>query len=115
MINTINNNMRNSKVAIIIALILFIIGLVYIIDWFTFYNNNDSLAKKDYPQFKNLYINHFPALLQPLMSNYIITSLLLFVMFSIAAVIFIFQKRNYYYVLSGLSCIGAFLMLWSIM
>lgn len=94
-----------------VAFILYFLGLLNIIDWIVFWNDHSDLVSKDYHSFKQLYINHFPALLRPLhTSNPAPATLLMMVFFCIAGFLFFKQEKTAFRILGITSFIFA---IWS--
>ena len=57
------------KKRIFIALILYLIGLINIIDWYVFWYQNETLALQDFKSLKVEYIERFPDIIKPLFAN----------------------------------------------
>ena len=82
------------KSKIIIASILFVIGLSAVIDWIIF-STNKKYENLDWEVFKSTYVEHLPNFLQPVYQNPLISTLILFTIFTIAGVLFIKAKKTY--------------------
>ena len=98
-----------------VAFIFYFLGLLNIIDWIIFWNNHSDLVSEDYKSYKQLYINHFPALLRPLhTSNPEPATILMMVFFCIAGFFFFKQEKTAYTIIGITSFIFAILSLVSL-
>jgi len=101
------------KGRIIIASILFVLGLTAVIDWiiFTRIKEYENLNWQD---FKIKYVEHLPEFLQPLYRNPVISTMILFVFFTIAGILFMKTKKILFF-LGIISFVLAFWQLFSLM
>ena len=81
------------KLSIILALLFYLLALLHIIDWIVFWNRHEELAIINNKAFKQLYNDHFPGFIKPLLtSNSRIESFIIMVLLIIAG--FILFKEN---------------------
>lgn len=104
------------KLRIIIAFVLYLIGISKIIDWFVFWENNKELALRNYAQLKLKFISRFPGLIQPLFSKHPEpATLICFIFFIIAGVILLKEQKYVYKVFAITSFFFALWNLFSLM
>lgn len=104
------------KKRIYIALFLYILGLVNIIDWYIFWHQNETLAQQDFKSLKIKYIERFPDLFKPLFeSNPEPAAIIFVIILVIAGIIFMLEKKTFYTILGISSFLFAFQNLFSIM
>ncbi len=78
------------KLRILVAFMLYLIGISKIIDWFVFWENNKELALRDYGQLKLKFISRFPTFIQPLFSKSPEPA-------TVICIIFFYNSRNYFF------------------
>ncbi len=104
------------KKRIYIALILYLLGLINIIDWYVFCYQNETLASQDFKSLKAKYIERFPDIFKPLYSyNPQPTAFIYIIILVISGVIFINEKKTIFTILAITSFLFAFQNLFSIM
>lgn len=104
------------KKRIYIALIIYLVGLINIIDWYVFWYQNETLALQDFKSLKVKYIERFPEIIKPLYSNNPQPAAIIFIIvLVIAGIIFISEKKTIYTILGITSFLFAFQNLFSIM
>lgn len=95
----IRNNFFH-KTKIIVAFGCYALGLSKIIDWFIFLAKRD-FSEYDFLEVKAEYVARFPARLQPLFSLHPEpATVICIVLFLIAAILFLQQKKTIYIILS---------------
>ena len=62
------NTNRSVKLSVICAFLVYLLALLHILDWIFFCNRNKELALKDHYAFKQLYYDHFPDFMKPLLT-----------------------------------------------
>jgi hypothetical protein len=102
------------KVKLIVAFILFFIGVSIVTDWvnFSIKKENEILS---WPDFKLKYVNRFPEFLQPLIQNSFLFTLLCMSCFIIAGFVFVKSKQKILFVIGIISFTLAFWQLFSLM
>lgn len=104
------------KFKIIVAYILYIVGIAKIIDWFIFWYNNESLALSNRPLFLENYVSRFPSFLKLLFSSkYELDALISIIIFIIAGLIFINEPNKILKTLAVTAFLFAFWNLFSLM
>lgn len=104
------------KKRILLALLMFTIGLVKIIDWFIFWEKNKEIALRNFQELKIKFISRFPDFLKPLfIKNPEPATLISIVLFTMAGIIFLKEKNIFYRVLAIMSFIFGFWNLFSLM
>ncbi|SRR5260221_9484445 len=104
------------KIKLIFAYLLFGMGAVKIVDWFIFWGKNKELALRNRSIFIAKYVERFPNFFKPLFdTNFLLDALLSIIMFVIAGVIFLKEKKVVYTIFAIVSFIFAFLNLFSLM
>lgn len=93
---------------------MLIVSAVYLVDWYVFWNKNESIATTDYLVFQQMYSRRFPGLINDIISNHFIiliwAALLIF-----SGILFIKLRKTYYVILAILSFVMAGQFLFSIM
>ncbi len=85
------------KSSIIYALLFYLLGLLQIIDWILFWNRHEELATSNHKVFKQLYNDHFPDFIKPLLTtNSRIESFIIMVLLIIAGFILFNEKKMIY-------------------
>jgi hypothetical protein len=102
------------RIKIIIAFLLFISGLLQLIDWILFSIRAEN-EKLSMPELHAGYVNHFPAWLQAYFENAVISTLACMFLFAIASVLFITERRKLFLVLGIISFVLAFWQLFSLL
>lgn len=104
------------KLRIIIAFVLYLIGISKIIDWFVFWENNQELALRNYGHLKLKFISRFPSLIQPLFSKHPEpATLICFIFFIIAGVVLLKEPKYVFKVFAITAFFFAFWNLFSLM
>ena len=104
------------KLKIIIAFVLYLVGIAKIIDWFIFWEENKEVALRDYAQLKEKFISRFPESLQPLFSkNPEPATVISIIFFLIAGIIFLKERKTVFTVIAITSFFFAFWSLFSLM
>lgn len=104
------------KIKLILAFVFFALGTTKIIDWFIFWEQNRKLALKNRNIFITKYIERFPDPLKSLFtSKFLFDTFLSILLFSVAGLIFLKEKKGLYTALAIISFILAFWNLFSLM
>lgn len=104
------------KKRIFIAVILYLIGLINIIDWYVFWYQNETLALKDFKLLKVKYIERFPDIIKPFYSiNPQPAAVIFFITLIFSGIIFVCEKKTIYLILGVTSFLFALQNLFSIM
>ena len=104
------------KSSTILALLFYILALLHIIDWILFSNRHKELAPINHKAFKQLYYDHFPAFIKPLLTtNSRIESFILFVLLIISGSILLKENRAIYKIVGINAFIFAAWYLFSLM
>lgn len=104
------------KIKLIIAYILYVLGLSKIIDWFIFCNQDNNFKNLKFDELKLKYVSRFPELLKPLFtSKPELAALISFFILGIAGYIFIKMKSRFYLILAISAFVFAIWNLFSIM
>ncbi len=104
------------KKRVFVALLMYTIGVVKIIDWFIFWEKNKEIALRNFQELKFKFIARFPDFLKPLFfKNPEPATVISIILFIIAGIIFFKEKKIFYKVLAITSFIFAFWNLFSIM
>lgn len=99
----------------ILALSLYALGLVYLLDWFLFVGNNDPLAD-DFVALKAKYVARFPEALQPMVENDPQPAAILFVLvFGFCGFLFVRKEHVGFRILGVTAFLLAFWNWFSIM
>lgn len=108
--------MLKVKLKLAVAFILFATGTATLVDWIIFWEQNKELALKNRKVFIDKYVGRFPDFLERLFTaRFPWDPVLLMVLFSIAGLIFVKQKRRAYMVLGIVSFLFAFWNLFTLM
>ncbi len=103
------------KKRIVLALITCIVGIIYILDWIIFAEQNVDLHD-DFPALKAKYVSRFPEFIKPLIeSNPQPAAILFAILFALCGAVFIRENKVIFKVLAVTSFILAFWNLFSIM
>lgn len=104
------------KLKILVAFMLYLIGISKIIDWFVFWEKNKELALKDYSQLKEKFVSRFPIDLQFLFSKSpepaTVISIIFFI---ISGIIFLKEHQTTFKVIAITAFLFAFWNLFSLM
>jgi hypothetical protein len=104
------------KLRILLAFMLYLIGISKIIDWFVYWENNKELALRDYGQLKLKFINRFPTLMQPLFSNNPEpATVICIIFFIVAGIIFLKEPKSVFKVFAITAFFFAFWNIFSLM
>jgi hypothetical protein len=104
------------KLRILVAFVLYLIGISKIIDWFVFWENNKELALRDYGQLKLKFISRFPTLMQPLFSkNPEPATVICIIFFIVAGIIFLKDPKFIFKAFAITAFLFAFWNLFSLM
>lgn len=57
-----------AKLKVILAVLIYLLSVLHILDWIYFWNQNKALAAQDHAAFKLKYFHHFPEFLQPMLT-----------------------------------------------
>ena len=91
------------KSSIILALLFYLLALLHIIDWILFWNRHEELAKINHKAFKQLYNDHFPGFIKPLLTtNSTIESFIIMVLLIISGLI-LFRENRIIYKIVGIN------------
>jgi hypothetical protein len=104
------------KSSIILAFLFYLLALFHILDWIFFWNRHKELASSNHKAFKQLYNDHFPNFLEPLLSpNSRIESFIIMVLLIIAGFILLKENRIIYKIVGINAFIFAAWYLFSLM
>ncbi len=101
------------RIKIVLGLLLFILALIQLIDWilFSIRTENEKLSRSE---LHAEYVVHFPGWLQPYFQDTIISTFGCALLFAVAGVLFITERRKYLLVLGIISFILACWQLFSL-
>jgi|GEM_PF-4739124 len=108
--------MRLKSFTIFISILIVILGVVQILDWVFFWNNNEPLALGNRELFLNNYYERFPSFLNAFLTKLSVGSeLIIIILLSLAGIILIKQKKVACNIIGGLAFLMGVLHLWSLM
>ena len=101
---------------IISAYLLYVIGLLKIIDWMIFWENNKKSAIEHHSEFINRYIEHLPHYLRPVFTTKPeMAAVISVIIFAIAGIILIKEKNIIHKIVGWSAFFFGFCNLFSIM
>lgn len=104
------------KAKIIIASMIYFVGIAKIIDWIIFWHNNKNLALSNRAEFLNKYVSRFPVALKSLIENKPETAAIISILFfAVAGWIFIKQESKVFKFIAVTAFLFAFWNLFSLM
>lgn len=106
--------MRRSPL-LITAIILYIAGILYFLDWMLFWNKHRDLVRSDYDSFKNIYHEHFPAFSRFITSHDLLTTGIMVIIFLFSGIVFITVRNTFFKVLGVSAFLLAGMFLFSMM
>lgn len=108
--------MKKKIILLTLSSILFLLGVVKIIDWFVFCSQNRELKKNSYSLFISKYETKFPNWLQPFFNTRPdLAAIISVIFFIIAGAIFVNEKQMIFTIVGVISFILAFWNLFSLM
>lgn len=107
-------NKNTMKIRLLIAFFLFGVGLARMVDWIIF-STNRKYSDLDWETFKIKYVERLPDFLQPLYKSPVVITTICILVFTVAGVLFLKEKRRSFFVIAIFSFVLAFWQLFSLM
>lgn len=104
------------RTRIYLAIILNLLGLITIIDWYVFWHENEKLALQDFRALSIKYVERFPEIIQPLLTMHPRPLDVIFIIGLITSgIILILEKKTIFTIIGLTSFLYALQFLFSIM